>query len=481
MHHAPRLVLFALAASLAVGSTAAQELRSYGDDLSGQVSSTPLGWGFQDASAGGQHSLALRSDGTLVSWGSDQYGLITSSPFGGSYAAVSAGTFHSLALTPSGAIEAWGRDDAGQVSMAPTGTGFVDISAGGYHSLALSPSGTITAWGADDFGQVSGTPVGSGFTQISAGLLHNVALSSNGSIVAWGNDSDGQVSGAPTGSGFLQVEAGGSHCIALAADGSLVSWGKDLFGQVNLTPLDAGYVQVAAGSERSYVLRADGTIYGWGSVSPWFSTVEISTPGHTLIEAGATHLVTLFDPDCNGNGISDHTELASGASSDCNGNGVPDECDISSGQSSDLDGNGIPDDCLAPPLYSDTLALSVAFGGTQTFQLAAPAASQLYLLLGTGSGTSPGTPVPGFVLPLNLDAYLLHTLLAPNKPPLVGSFGLLAPAPGGGGQATASLILPAAFDPSLVGLTLHHAFVSLSLVGGTVTFVSNAVPLELEP
>jgi hypothetical protein len=50
-------------------------------------------------------------------------------------------------------------------------------------------------------------------------------------------------------------------------------------------------------------------------------------------------------PDCNGNGIPDDQDIASGFSEDCNGNGVPDECDIASGTSADANGNGIPDEC----------------------------------------------------------------------------------------------------------------------------------------
>ena len=49
--------------------------------------------------------------------------------------------------------------------------------------------------------------------------------------------------------------------------------------------------------------------------------------------------------DCNGNGIPDAQDLASGYSTDCNGNGVPDECDVASGEALDCNGNGIPDTC----------------------------------------------------------------------------------------------------------------------------------------
>lgn len=50
--------------------------------------------------------------------------------------------------------------------------------------------------------------------------------------------------------------------------------------------------------------------------------------------------------DCNGNGVSDAVEIASGAALDCNGNGVPDSCDLASGVLQDRNQDGFPDDCL---------------------------------------------------------------------------------------------------------------------------------------
>jgi hypothetical protein len=60
------------------------------------------------------------------------------------------------------------------------------------------------------------------------------------------------------------------------------------------------------------------------------------------------YLGAAFSQDCNGNGIPDECDIASGFSQDCNGNGIPDECDIASGFSQDLNGNGIPDECEPP-------------------------------------------------------------------------------------------------------------------------------------
>jgi hypothetical protein len=51
------------------------------------------------------------------------------------------------------------------------------------------------------------------------------------------------------------------------------------------------------------------------------------------------------DPDCNGNGIPDRCDIATGASADCNANGMPDECDLESRTSPDCNENDIPDEC----------------------------------------------------------------------------------------------------------------------------------------
>ncbi len=48
-------------------------------------------------------------------------------------------------------------------------------------------------------------------------------------------------------------------------------------------------------------------------------------------------------PDCNGNGIPDDEDIASGTSPDCDGDGVPDECEH------DSDGDGTIDDCDGCP------------------------------------------------------------------------------------------------------------------------------------
>jgi hypothetical protein len=128
--------------------------------------------------------------------------------------------------------------------------------------------------------------------------------------------------------------------------------------------------------------------------------------------------------------------------------------------------------------------LSLAAGGTQTMLLnAGPAqALRLFLLLGSSSGTSPGLPVDGVVLPLVIpDPYFTFTLSNPNTPPLGNSFGTLTAT----GQSIASFVVPAGSSPTFAGVTLNHAYVvfdTTSTPGSpTVAFASNPVDLTLVP
>ena len=161
----------------------------------------------------------------------------------------------------------------------------------------------------------------------------------------------------------------------------------------------------------------------------------------------------------------------------------------------DLDGDGFADvlACSAlddevawfanlhESLVADVAALPLSTGGLQQLTLSAGAERGLlpYLLLGSLSGTEPGFPIDGLVLPLNADAYTVSTLIAPNAPPLAGSFGTL----NAQGKASASFTLAPGLPPTLIGLTLHHAYVVLELLPSLlqVAFASDPVPLALVP
>ena len=139
-------------------------------------------------------------------------------------------------------------------------------------------------------------------------------------------------------------------------------------------------------------------------------------------------------------------------------------------QLDDLQVDQIPDFLSGSP---DLISLST--GGTQSYALNAGSAfaGMPYLLLGSMSGTDPGIPLDGLLLPLNADAYLLQVLIHPNTPPLSGSFGNLDAE----GKATASFTLPPGLPLSLLGAQFDHAYLVIELTPTLlqVVLVSNSI------
>lgn len=127
------------------------------------------------------------------------------------------------------------------------------------------------------------------------------------------------------------------------------------------------------------------------------------------------------------------------------------------------------------------LQISLAQGGVQSFFLdVGPGLGGLsYVVLGSQSGTDPGFPIDALVLPLNVDAYTLVSLLGANQPPFGKTVGTLDAQ----GQAAASLTIPPGLPPVFAGTQLHHAFVALELQPGLLqaVYVSGAAPLQLAP
>jgi hypothetical protein len=193
--------------------------------------------GFTDwcqVGVGTNHSVAIRSNGTIWSWGYNCCGSLgdgttinRSSPVsvvGGftDWCQVTAGIMRgsstpsfSLAIRSNGTLWSWGNNVFGQlgdgtyvsrnspVSVIGGFTDWCQVSAG-YHSLALRSNGTLWSWGYNEFGALgdgtyfprkSPVSVIGGFTdwcQIGTGIYHSLAIRSNGTLWSWGNNSAGQ-------------------------------------------------------------------------------------------------------------------------------------------------------------------------------------------------------------------------------------------------------------------------------------------------
>jgi len=347
--------------------------------------------------AGASHSLAIRgSDGAVLAWGANQSGQLGNGgfnsnmvpnqspvevvdPAGGilkNVVAVAGGTEHTLAVKSDGTVWAWGSNQLGKLGSNKTtsynqmmGVTIVEtcgsfmcylrpvqvsglswamsaVAAGLHHSLAIRKSdGAVFGWGWNEYSQLgdggamnSTTPVqvaganGSGYltgvTAIAAGSRHSVALRQDATVWAWGSNQFGQLgagvifycppttlttpcSGAPVrnqnfdASGVLSkwpmsIAAGGEHTLVRSMDGSVRGFGLNDEGELGVasptsyqTPLPVssssgaplvGAIAVAAGGSHSLAL-----VQPVASVSP----TKLAFASQTFGTTSAANTVTL--------------------------------------------------------------------------------------------------------------------------------------------------------------------------------------------
>ncbi|MFO0795280.1 MAG: hypothetical protein U0586_14615 [Candidatus Brocadiaceae bacterium] len=288
---------------LADGTIMSCGINTYGQLGDGTTSpkSSPAsagGVGFENViavSAGGYHSLALKSDGTVWAWGyngdgelGDNTTVNKSLPVRVGIAidfrdviAIAAGTRHNLALKSDGSVWAWGSDFYGQIGDGDeTGNDppellpvqistfssdcAVAIAAGPYESFAIKADGTVWGWGRNDFGQVGNNTkthqfvpvvIGGGiFTNIVAvdgGHYHTLFQKADGRMWGCGYNGQGQLGDSTTTERLIPVRnrvvgwttsisAGNRHGIARNGDSRLKTWGDNGNGQLgNGTNIDS--------------------------------------------------------------------------------------------------------------------------------------------------------------------------------------------------------------------------------------------------
>jgi len=132
---------------------------------------------------------------------------------------------------------------------------------------------------------------------------------------------------------------------------------------------------------------------------------------------------------------------------------------------------------VKPLLSADASSISASTGGVVNFTLETDPslAGRTYVLLGSASGTTPGTPLPGGgVLPLNRGPIFQYILSNLNSNFLANFQGVFDAS----GMSTATLNIPFALPPVLPpGSTLHFAFTTTS----PFDHQSEALPISIVP
>jgi alpha-tubulin suppressor-like RCC1 family protein len=251
-------------------------------------------------SAGSNYALALKTDGTVWSWGTNNYGQLGNGSTNASAfpvqvrtssgpityltdiiaVAAGGGYFnhfeHSLALKSDGTVWAWGSNNMGQLgdgttvsqavavqvrkSAAPGDflTGAIAIASGSEHSAALIGDGTVWTWGSNGHGQLGRAvanndnlmakqiPSFAGVTRLSA--LHSMQTlalktdgDASGAVWAWGQNNIGQI-----GDGF--------------GDGS---FNNDRYSPVMTAGMNDA-TDISGNYRDSFAVRADGSLWAWG-------------------------------------------------------------------------------------------------------------------------------------------------------------------------------------------------------------------------
>ncbi len=120
----------------------------------------------------GNHSLALRADGTVVETGINSVSIPMSCT---NVIAICAGRSDSLVLRADGSLVAWGNNLYGQTNIPVSATNVSAITAGDDHFAAVRTDGKVIAWGSTNFLQTQVPTMTQSIGPIAAGAVHTIA------------------------------------------------------------------------------------------------------------------------------------------------------------------------------------------------------------------------------------------------------------------------------------------------------------------
>lgn len=322
---------------------------------------------FQGFTTGAQHSLVIKSDGSLWSFGQNNSGelglnttaspiyspvMVSNEPIWSKVFAVSDrsfviktdGTLWACGNGAGGSLGTGNQDDVYALTQIGTDSDWDEVYSGAA-TIARKNDGTMWGWGANVFGQLNLGIMNLQFTpvQISAETdwdkinmaMHTLALKTDGTLWACGLNDFGQLGdGTNTNSlNFIQVGTDADwvdiasgflykQSLAIKSDGTLWGWGdnsNDVLGyglpsEVTIpTQLgtDTDWAKVSAGYYVTIALKTDGTL--WRSSATGFQQLEADNDWVDIYNGYAHFFATKADGTLWGLGGNDYGQLGLGS------------------------------------------------------------------------------------------------------------------------------------------------------------------------
>lgn len=228
--------------------------------------------------AGSINTIGLQSDGTVVAAGKNRYGENDVSGWK-NIVALETGDHYTVGLQSDGRVVACGLNDDGGCDVSDWNN-IIDVSTRSRHTVGLKIDGTVVAVGMNDYGQCDVSDWDD-IIMVEAGSFHTVGLKSDGTVVSTGLNNDGGCNVSDW-SDIIAIAAGNYHTVGLKSDGTVVAVGSNASGQCNVSEWK-DIVAVSADSAHTVGLKADGTVVAVGdnsnkqcNVSSW---QDIKLPG----------------------------------------------------------------------------------------------------------------------------------------------------------------------------------------------------------
>ena len=269
--------------------------------------------GFNAIAAGENHSVGLRSDGTVYAAGADADFVYEVSNWT-DIVSVAAGSHHTVGLRSDGTVVAVGANSSGQCDVGDW-VDMVAIAAGPDYTLGLRSDGAVIATRANSKPSPCELHVyANNFIAIAAGVSHSVGLLSDGTLKIAGDIYySGNQYDAYHWTDIVAIAAGGNHTLGLRVDGMVLAVGDNEDGQCDVQEW-RDIAAIAAGAAHTVGLRSDGTVvavgdntHGQCNVEDWTDIVAIAAGDNwTLgLRSDGTVVSTKLIPDESDYGVKD--------------------------------------------------------------------------------------------------------------------------------------------------------------------------------